>query len=59
MIAILIDPRTDGAVPIRCKLKIVDDVIQIEYGGLDGWILQIPIKELRRIIDGAKSRKTI
>lgn len=50
MVAMLIDPKTDGAVPIACHLINTGSSIQISYGGLDGWIIQIPISELQNII---------
>lgn len=51
ILALLIDPRTDGGVPIACNLKNVGGAIQLQYGGLDGWIIQIPIHDLQDVID--------
>lgn len=51
VIAMLINPMTDGAVPIVCQLKNTGHAIQIHYGGLDGWIIQIPIHELQDVIN--------
>jgi len=51
IVGLLINPMTDGAMPIACKLRNVGNAIQIHYGGLEGWIVQIPINELRDVID--------
>lgn len=50
IVAVLINPVTDGAMPIRCQLDNIGNAIQIKYGGLDGWIIQIPIQQLQNII---------
>ena len=50
IVAMLIDPKTDGCVPIGCKLTNVGKTIQLQYGGLDGWIIQIPIHDLQDVI---------
>ena len=51
IIAMLINPMTDGAMPIACDLINTGNAIQIKYGGLEGWIIQIPIHELQDVID--------
>ena len=51
VVALLINPMTDGAVPIACQLQNTGNAIQIKYGGLDGWIIQIPIHELQDVIN--------
>lgn len=51
VVAVLINPLTDGAVPIACQLQNVGNAIQIHCGGLEGWIVQIPIQDLQDIIN--------
>ena len=50
IVALIIDPRTDGGVPVKCKLKNIGSSIQLHYGGLDGVIIQLPIKALQDVL---------
>lgn len=47
---VIINPETDGAIPVKAKLKNVGDKIEIEYGGLKGIIIQLKIKDLQTLL---------
>lgn len=49
MTAILIDPFTDGAVPVKCDGQVKGNYIQFTLGK-DGWILQVPIQAVQNMI---------
>lgn len=49
MIAILVDPFTDGAVPIKCNLQVSGGYVNLKLGK-EGWILQVPLTELQNVI---------
>lgn len=50
VVALLINPVTDGAMPIRCRIENIGNQVQIKYGGLDGWIIQIPMQSLQNVL---------
>lgn len=42
----MINPETDGAMPVDCQLQMTGDKMQISYGGNRGWIIQVSTNDL-------------
>ena len=49
--AILVNPETDGAMPVSCELTIVGDKIQFWCNGLKGWIIQIQLEDIIKTLE--------
>jgi len=50
-IALLVDPKTDGAKPLRCELQNDGGYMQLECKGDNGFIIQVPIQDILTILN--------
>lgn len=44
--ALLINPETDGGMPVSCQIKVVGERMQFWCLGNRGWIIQVPINSI-------------
>ena len=51
VVAILIDPKTDGGKPLRCELTNVGSHIQLECKGDNGFIIQVLVQDVLTVIN--------
>ena len=50
-VALLINPKTDGAVPLRSELNVVNNKLQIKCKGDNGFIIQLSLDDILSVIN--------